>query len=134
MMGGKLIFVLEVGVLDVLCQPVLGKVEVVLGDGDGDPGQGLEEGVVLLLVSLGIAGHATLQELLLLKVKMVTVQISVEVQQVDVGRVLAKSLHGIKQANMLLIKLIVLKTKKELNKPKGLKVAKTDHMADEHDG
>ena len=96
MMGGKFVFVLEVSVFDVLSQPVLGKFEVFLGDGDGHPGQGLEEGVVLLLVLLSTAGDTALEELLLFKVKMITVKISVEVQQVNISWVLTKSLHCIK--------------------------------------
>ena len=111
MVGGQFVFVFEVSVLDVLCEPILGEVEVVLGDGEGDPGKGLEEGVVLLLVSLSITGNTALEELLLFKVKMVAVQISVEVQQVDIGWVLTQSLHGIKQTNMFLIQSVVLKAK-----------------------
>ena len=79
MMGGKFVFVLEVSVFDVLSQPVLGKVQVFLGDGDGHPGQGLEEGVMLLLVLLSTAGNSAL-----------------EVQQVNISWVLTKSVHCIK--------------------------------------
>ena len=48
-LGGQLVFVLEVSVLDVLSEPVLGEGDVLQRDRGGHPGQSFEEHVVLSL-------------------------------------------------------------------------------------
>lgn len=64
---------------------------------------------MLLLMLLALTRLATSQELLLLIVKMVPEDISVQVEQVNIIRVLAQLLQSIKQLNVLLIKSFVLK-------------------------
>ena len=64
---------------------------------------------MLLLMLLALTRLATSQELLLLIVKMVPEDISVQVEQVNIIRVLAQLLQSIKQLDVLLIKSFVLK-------------------------
>merc|ERR1719228_155727 len=102
-----LVPVLEISVLDVLRQPVHGKVHVLCGDGVGHPGEGLEENVVLQLVCVGVARLATLHELLLLVVEMVPEHVPVVVQDVNIIRVFLQLLHDVEEDNVLIVKSLV---------------------------
>ena len=96
-------------VCNVAFLPVLSKFCILLGNRIGDPGQSLEEDVMLSLVVITLAGFSTCQELLLLIVKVISEHISVEVQHVDVIRIFLQVLQGFEETNMLIIKSDILK-------------------------
>ena len=93
MLGGQFVPVLEISVLDMLGQPVLGKSNILLGYRVGHPCQCLEEDVMLLLVSICITGLAASHELLLFIIKVIPVDISVLVEQINIVRIFSKLLH-----------------------------------------
>ena len=111
MLGGKLVLVLEIRVLDVLGQPVLSKSHIFLRNRVGDPCQGLEEDIVLLLVSIGVTGLTASHELLLFIIKVIPVDISVLVEKINIGRIFSQLLHQIEKNDVLIIKACVLENK-----------------------
>ena len=108
MVSGQFVLVLEVSVLDMLGQPVLGKVHVLGGDRVGHPGQGLEENIMLLLVVSSAAFLSALHVLLLLVVKVVSEQISVDVQDVDAVGIIGELLHHLEKLDVLLVQSVVV--------------------------
>ena len=66
---------------------------------------------MLLLVVITLAWFSTGQELLLFIVKVISEDISVVVQQVNVVRILTQVLQSFEENNMLIIKSDILKLK-----------------------
>merc|ERR1712126_785007 len=83
----KLVSVFEVSVLDVLSKPVLSKVHVLLGYRVGNPGQGFKEDVMLFLVGICITWFTAFHELLFFIIEVISVDISVLVQKINIIRV-----------------------------------------------
>merc|ERR1719431_1249508 len=88
--------VFEVSVLDVLCKPVLGPVQIFLGHRVCHPGQSLEKDVVFFLVSIRIAGLPTGHKLFLFIIKVIPVDVSVLVGSPPIIRILSQLLHQVK--------------------------------------
>ena len=103
MLSGKFVFVFKIRILDMLGKPIFCKVKIFFGYWSGDPGECLEEDVVLLLVSVGVTRLTTGHKLLLLIIKMVSEHISVEVEKVNISWILSHLLKTLKQHLVFII-------------------------------
>ena len=89
--------------------PVLCKVSIFLRHRISNPSQCLKEYIMLLFVGISLTRFTTGQELLFFIIKVITEDISIEIEKINIIRLLREVLKCFEEDNMLIIKSFVLK-------------------------